>query len=106
MVAQQADLPIEYLSLPGEDIDEFGNGLTELCSGRDDRGALGLAIRNGAGLMRAEQRIELLLRRSSSACAFIGLPFSSSLNGCGQPPNGNTLGVEHQFMAGQLFRNL
>src|SRR5688572_17584888 len=61
-VAQGAGLGVEHLALPGEDVDQLGDVVAEFVAGRDDRGAVGLSVRDRAGFVRAEQGIQLGLR--------------------------------------------
>src|SRR6185295_3654351 len=61
-VAQGPAGGIEYLALPGEDVDQLGDVIAELRAWRHDGGAVGLAIGNRAGLLRTEQRVQFGLR--------------------------------------------
>src|ERR1035441_1095099 len=45
-VAQLAFGGVEYLALPGHQVNELGGGLLQLGPGRDDRGAGGITIGN------------------------------------------------------------
>src|ERR1700733_1117227 len=64
LVAEKSGLGVEDLALPSEDIDGGRDLRAERGSRRDDCGACGFAVRNGASLMRTEKRVQLSLRHA------------------------------------------
>src|SRR5208283_3043414 len=64
LVAEKSGLGVEDLALPGEDVDDRRDLGAEHGSRRDDRRACGLAVRNRASVMSAEQGVEFGLRHA------------------------------------------